>query len=175
VAAQLLWINLVTSGLQDISLALEPGEKGISKRPPRNPKEGIMSRLMLERTLLVGLLISAGVLYNFLSSLNSGDSMEKARTIAITTVVFFQFFQAWNSRSLQESIFRMNPFGNPYLFFAVAAAFIAHLMVLYIPGLQWIFRTVPLNGGEWLRIAAVTATVVIAVELHKWLKRRRSV
>lgn len=60
VAAQLLWINLVTNGLQDVALAFEPGEKDIIKRKPRNPKEGIMSRLMIERSIVVGIVIAAG-------------------------------------------------------------------------------------------------------------------
>ena len=58
VAAQLLWINLVTNGLQDVALAFEPGEKDIIRRKPRTPKEGIMSRLMFQRTVIVGVLIS---------------------------------------------------------------------------------------------------------------------
>jgi len=70
--AQLLWINLVSNGLQDVALAFEPGEKGVIQRPPRNPQEGIMSRVLLERTIIVGLLISAGVIYEFIHSLNQG-------------------------------------------------------------------------------------------------------
>lgn len=105
VPVQLLWINLVTNGLQDVALAFEPGEKGIIDRPPRDPEEGIMNRLLIERTILVGLLISAGVVYNFMTALNEGVSLEKARTVAVTTMVFFQFFQAWNSRSELQSIF----------------------------------------------------------------------
>ena len=61
VAAQLLWINLVTNGLQDVALAFEPGEKDVIRRKPRNPKEGIMSRLMFQRGVIVGVIISAGI------------------------------------------------------------------------------------------------------------------
>ncbi len=94
VSAQLLWINLVTNGLQDVALAFEPGEKDVLKRKPRSLKEGIMSRLMYERSVLVGLIISAGVIFNFVSALEEGVSLERARTIAVTTMVLFQFFQA---------------------------------------------------------------------------------
>ncbi len=172
VPAQLLWINLVTNGLQDVALAFEPGERGIIGRPPRDPKEGIMSRLLIERTILVGLWISAGVVYNFITALHAGDSIEKARTVAVTTMVFFQFFQAWNSRSELQSIFRINLLSNPFLFFSMVAAFFAQLSVIYVPALQWVFRTEPIAPYEWLQILIVTSSIVIVVEMDKWLRRK---
>jgi magnesium-transporting ATPase (P-type) len=171
--AQLLWINLVTNGLQDVALAFEPGEKDVLKRPPRPPKEGIMSRLLIERTIYVALIISAGIVYEFVYSLNQGVSLEKARTIAVTTMVFFQFFQAFNSRSEVQSLFRMNPFGNPFLFFGTMAAFLAHLAAIYVPAMQWVFRMEPILPLEWLRIGLISLTVVLAVEIDKWLRRRQ--
>lgn len=174
VPAQLLWINLVTNGLQDVALAFEPGEKGIIDRPPRNPKEGIMSRLLIERTILVGVLISAGVVYNFITVLNAGDSIEKARTMAVTTMVFFQFFQAWNSRSELQSIFRINLMSNPFLFYSMIAAFLAQLAVIYVPALQWVFRTEPIATGDWLQILMVSASVIVVVEADKFLRRRKA-
>ena len=174
VPAQLLWINLVTNGLQDVALAFEPGEKDVTKRPPRSPKEGIMNRLLIERTIIVGLLISAGVVYNFILSLQAGDSIEKARTVAVTTMVFFQFFQAWNARSELQSVFRMNPMGNPFLFYSMLAAFFAQIALIYTPALQWVFRTEPLDLNDWLNIGLVSSTVILAVEIDKMIRRRKS-
>lgn len=174
VAAQLLWINLVTNGLQDVALAFEPAEKDIIKRKPRDPKEGIMSRLMVERSILVGIIIAAGVIYNFYSALSENISLEHARTIAMTTMVLFQFFQAWNSRSEMQSIFRMNPLSNPFLFYSMIAAFLAQIAVIYVPALQWVFRTEALTAVEWVKIAAVAITVIAAVEIDKALRRRSS-
>jgi Ca2+-transporting ATPase len=173
VPAQLLWINLVTNGLQDVALAFEPGEKDILDRPPRNPGEGIMSRLLVERTLLVGGLIAAGVVYNFIAALNAGDSLAKARTVAVTTMVFFQFFQAWNSRSELRSIFSVKPMSNPFLFFSMLAAFLAQLAVIYVPALQWLFRTEPISVDEWLRILLVASSVIAAVEVDKFFRRKK--
>jgi magnesium-transporting ATPase (P-type) len=169
--AQLLWINLVTNGLQDVALAFEPGEKDVLDRPPRHPQEGIMSRLLIERTILVALIISVGVVYEFVHALNQGDSLEKARTIAVTTMVFFQFFQAYNSRSELHSLFRMNPLGNLFLFFGTIAAFLAHVAAIYVPTMQWIFRMEPIGPMEWLRIGLVSFTVVIAIEIDKLVRR----
>lgn len=169
--AQLLWINIVTNGLQDVALAFEPGEKDVLKRPPRDPQSGIFNRLLVERTIIVGLLISAGVVYEFIHSLNEGMSLEKSRTIAVTVMVFFQFFQAFNSRSEMQSLFRMNPLGNPFLFFGTLAAFGAHLAALYVPALQWVFRMEPITPVEWLRILLISVTVVVVVEIDKLVRR----
>ncbi len=169
--AQLLWVNLVTNALTDISLACEPAEPGVVNRPPRFSQEGLISWIMAERAILVGLLIGGGVLYKFLYSLDQGLSLEKSRTIAFTTMVFFQLFQAWNSRSETRSLFRLNPFSNPYLFLSMVAATLAQLAVIYLPGLAWLFRTEPINPEEWLLIAAMTVSVVILVEIHKFLRR----
>jgi len=172
VAAQLLWINLVTNGLQDVALAFEPAEKDILRRKPRNPKEGIMSRLMIERSLVVGILISLGVIFNFFFALRDEVSLERARTVAMTTMVFFQFFQAWNSRSELQSVFRINPLSNPFLFYSMVASFLAQVAVIYVPAFQWVFRTEALSGGEWLQIVLVALTIVVAVEIDKAIRRR---
>jgi Ca2+-transporting ATPase len=174
VPAQLLWINLVTNGLQDVALAFEPGEKGIIERPPRPPREGIMNRLLIERTILVGVLISAGVVLNFMIALENGASLEKARTVAVTTMVFFQFFQAWNCRSELQSVFRIKPLSNPFLFYSMIAAFLAQLSVIYVPALQWVFRTEPISVNEWIQIILVASTVIFAVEIDKWLRRKKA-
>lgn len=173
VAAQLLWINLVTNGLQDVALAFEPGDPDILKRKPKGHKGGIMSRLMLERSILVGIIIAAGVIYSFKSALDEGSSVEHARTLAMTTMVLFQFFQAWNSRSELQSIFRLNPLSNPFLFYSMIAAFLAQIAVVYVPALQWVFRTDAIAGMEWAKIALIASSVIVAVEIDKLLRRRR--
>lgn len=173
IPAQILWLNLVTNGLQDVALAFEPAEKGILKRPPRNPKEGILSSLMVQRTLIMGVILAAGTIFIFLFHLNNGVPVERARTIALTTMVFFQFYQAFNCRSESQSVFRMNPLGNPLLFISLIAAFLAQLSVLYVPAFQWIFRTEPLGINEWVKIGLVSCSIVIVVEIDKMIRNRR--
>lgn len=173
VPAQLLWINLVTNGLQDVALAFEPGEKRIIERPPRPPQEGVMTKLLIQRTALVAAIISLGVIFNYAQALKAGDTIEQARTVAVTTMVFFQFFQAWNSRSELMSVFKISLLSNPFLFFGMIAAFFAHLAVLYVPAFQWIFRTVPLAIPEWIEIISISTTVIIAVEIDKWIRRKK--
>ena len=171
--SQLLWINLVTNGMQDVALAFEPGDADVLERPPRPPQEGILSSLLVQRTIIVGLLIAAGVMYEFKAVLDAGMSLDKARTVAMTTMVFFQFFQTWNSRSETRSIFRIDLLSNRLLFFAMIAAFFAQFAVVEVPALQWIFRTEPFTASEWVRVALITSTVLIVVEVDKLIRKRR--
>jgi Ca2+-transporting ATPase len=89
-------------------------------------------------------------------------------------MVLFQFFQAWNSRSELQSVFTISPSRNPFLFYSMVAAFLAQIAVVYVPALQWVFRTEPLTGAEWIQIGLVALTVVLAVELDKLIRRKRS-
>jgi Ca2+-transporting ATPase len=174
IPAQILWLNLVTNGLQDVALAFEPGEKGVINRLPRDPGEGILSRLIIQRTILMGIVLAVGTLYIFISALQSGVPLERARTAALTTMVFFQFYQALNCRSETQSMFKMNLVSNPFLFFSMIAAFFAQMAVIYVPALQWVFRTVPLSVNEWIQIAIVSTTIIIVVEIDKAIRRRSS-
>ena len=80
-----------------------------------------------------------------------------------------------NCRSETQSIFRMSLLSNPFLFFSIIAAFFAQMAVLYVPAFQWIFRTVPLAINEWAEILLVTVTIVIVVEIDKFIRRKRQV
>jgi Ca2+-transporting ATPase len=89
-------------------------------------------------------------------------------------MVFFQFYQALNCRSETQSIFTMNPLSNPFLFVSMIGAFFAHLAVLYVPALQFIFRTMPLDFDQWILVGAASVTIVIGVEVDKSIRRRKS-
>jgi Ca2+-transporting ATPase len=172
--AQILWLNLVTNGFQDVALAFEPGEKGVLRRKPRPAKERILSALMIQRTLLMGSILGFGTFIVYYLELANGVSVESARSVALTTMVFFQFYQAMNCRSETLSIFAMNPLSNPFLFVSMIGAFFAHLAVLYVPGLQYVFRTVPLDFDQWVVVVLSSVTVVLGVELDKLYRRRKS-
>jgi Ca2+-transporting ATPase len=174
VAAQILWVNLVTNGLQDVALAVEPGEPGLLERRPRPRREGILSRRLLERLGSVGVVLAAGTLGVFWWTLEtSGGNLEMARTVAMTQMVVFQFFHVFNCRSLDRSIFRIDPFSNRFLFVSLLAALLAQLAVLYWGPFQTVFRTVPLDVEQWALIVTVGWTVILGGELDKWWNRRR--
>ena len=171
--AQILWLNLVTNGFQDVALAFEPGEKGVLNRKPRPPNERILSALMIQRTLLMGSILGFGTFVVYYLELVSNVPIESARSVALTTMVFFQFYQALNCRSETLSIFVMNPLSNPFLFVSMIGALFAHLAVLYVPALQYVFRTVPLDFDQWAIVIVSSVTVVIGVEIDKLIRRRR--
>ena len=167
----ILWVNFVTSGIQDMALAFEPGERGLLERPPRSPREGFMTGLMWRRMAVAGVVIAAGTLFAFRSALDAGAGLDEARTVALTTLVFFQLFQLVNARSLTRSAFAVAPFSNPFLLASMGAALLLQLAVLYVPALEWVLGTVPL-GPAALGRAALTATVVFAaVEIDKHFSR----
>ncbi|MEX2527218.1 MAG: HAD-IC family P-type ATPase [Gemmatimonadota bacterium] len=173
VAAQILWINLVTNGLQDVALAVEPGEPGLLDRKPRPRREGILPWRLMERLGGVGLVLAAGTLATFWWTLNGMSNVDEARTVAMTQMVVFQFFHVFNCRSLDRSIFRINPFSNRFLFVSLAGALAAQLAVLYWAPLQTVFRTVPLGWEQWSVIVAVGSTVILGGELDKLWNRGR--
>jgi len=169
--AQILWLNLVTNGLQDVSLAFEPPEEGIIDQPPRKKEEPIISPLMMERLVIVGLIIMGGTFFTYIWQLAGGAPLEEARTVALTTIVMFQLFHVFNSRSELISIFRMAPLSNPFLFYSVLASILVHLLVVYWSPLQFVFRTVPLTPLQWLVIIPAASTIIIGIELEKAFRR----
>jgi magnesium-transporting ATPase (P-type) len=172
-AAQVLWINLVTKGLQDVSLAFEPGEPGLLKEPPRDPKEGVISRPILHRMVWLGLFMAAGTMAVFWWVLRQGVPLELARSVAMTQMVMFQFFHVFNCRSMHRSIFGIDPLGNPYVLGSVSLALLAHLSILHLPWFQTVFGTVPIPPGTWAIIVAVSLTILLVAEIDKALLRRR--
>jgi calcium-translocating P-type ATPase len=167
VAAQLLWLNLVTNGLQDVALAFEPGEPDVLDHPPRPRDEGVMSSLLWERTALTGLVMAAGTLYLFRSELDAGATLQRAQTVALSTMVLFQMFHLGNSRSEHLSAFRKSPFSNPFLLVATSLAILVHVGALYFGPTQLILRVEPVDLGTWGHIVLVASSILVAIELHK--------
>jgi Ca2+-transporting ATPase len=170
---QILWLNLVTNGLQDVALAFEPGEPGVLQRPPRRKAEGIVSRLLWERTLVTGLVMAAGTLLLFGWELRASDDVGRARTVALTTMVLFQVFHVGNCRSERRSVLALSPWSNPFLFLATAAALLVHVAALHLPPTRLLLRLEPLDLDAWVRMVAVAATILAVIEAHKLLRGGR--
>jgi Ca2+-transporting ATPase len=170
--AQILWLNLVTNGLEDVSLALEPGEEELFRKPPRDPKEGILTRALIERGLAIGLVMAAGTLGMFIWERNSGATLDYARVTALTTLVMFQIFHVFNCRSEDQSIFSKNPFSNRFLLIGTVLSLAIHFGAMYFPPTQFLLRVEPLTLQTWGRLIMVALSAFIVVEIDKLLRRR---
>jgi len=168
---QILWMNLVTDSAPVIGLGFEPGEREFLLRPPRHPKSEMLSRVLELRILLVSGLMAASTVVLFALELAQGADLDTARTMAFTALVLFQIFNALNARSENQSVLA-RPFGNRILTAGLAAGVLLQLLVIYLPPIQPIMRTAPLDAAQWGLVIAVSASVLILVELEKLIRAR---
>jgi Ca2+-transporting ATPase len=147
---QILWVNLVTDGLPAIALGFDPPEKDDMKRPPREPDESIFSNGLAVVILFRGVLIGLTTLAVYATMLHYTGDVTAARTGAFVTLVLTQLIHVFECKSETKSIFQIPLLNNSYLVFAVLCSLAMILGVVYIPALQQIFRTVPLDLNGWL-------------------------
>jgi magnesium-transporting ATPase (P-type) len=172
-AVQLLWLNLVTNGIQDVALAFEPGEGGELKRPPRPPREAIFNRLMIERVLLSALLVGGAAFATYHWLLKWGWDVEEARSAVLLLMVLFENVQAFNSRSESRSVFTHNPLHNRLLLFGTLIAQAIHIVAMYTPGLNTVLGIAPVSLDLWLTLLGVALLLLVAMEAHKFSVRAR--
>jgi Ca2+-transporting ATPase len=166
-AAQILWINVVAEEFPAIGLALEPAHADTMRKKPRDPKESMPSKSLMIYTLGIAAAIVAGTLGLYLVSWKMGQGLEYARTMAFVGLGFFTVCNAYSCRSLDESILKMNPFGNRALLLGITGSIVSILAVVYIPFMQSIFQTRPLTSDSWVMVLAVGMVVVIVAEAMK--------
>ena len=169
---QILWINLVTSGIQDIALALEPAEGDELRRAPRRSDEGVLSRTLWIRTVVTGVWMGIWVLLTFTWALGQGYEVEHARTLAMTVFVLFNFFQIGSARAEYRSALTLNPLRNkPLVLTAIGAIAMLWAVSVWPPAAN-LFGLVPLNLWEWAGAGALAFSVFVIVELEKLVRAR---
>jgi len=167
VPVQLLWLNLVTNGIQDVALAFEPKEGDVLNRPPRSPDEPIFNRIMIERTLIVALVIGVIGFGTFVWLLDQGLPEAAARNHLLLLVVLFQLVNIGNARSETTSLFQLSPLQSPILLTGTITAFLIHLGAMYFPPAQAVLGTAPVALEQWLVLGGIALTIAVAIELHK--------
>ncbi|WP_417348371.1 cation-translocating P-type ATPase [Ferrimonas sp.] len=173
-AVQLLWLNLVTNGIQDVALAFEPAEGNELIRPPRDPQETIFNRLMLERVILSALTIGPMAFLLFQWQLALGASVDEARNLTLLMMVLFENVQVFNSRSETLSLFRHPILGNPLLVFGTLAAQLVHLWAMHTPWLAGILQAAPVTLDQWTSLLLAALLLLVVMEMHKgWLLWRQ--
>jgi P-type Ca2+ transporter type 2C len=161
---QILWINLITDGVPALSLGFEPAERDIMKKKPRNPKESILHSSLLF-ILFTGFLMFIVTLCIFVwelySGLSSGLPMsvveQKARTMAFTTVIFFQMLFVLNCRFEKKSVFSESVFSNKRLIASILFSLALQVLVVYLPMAQAALGTVSLDAIDWLKVLAFSS------------------
>jgi magnesium-transporting ATPase (P-type) len=127
---QLLWLNLVTDGIQSVALAFEPGEGDSLRHQPRPPNESIFNRLMLERLLVTVVVVGGGGFLVYHLSLQAGWKTEDARNLLLLVMVLFENFHIGNCRSETKSAFALSPLRSPILFYGTIIAFLVHVLAM---------------------------------------------
>ncbi len=170
-AAQIIWLNFVTDGFLDVSLAMEPKEHHLLDGKFEKPKKYFVDKLMAKRMVLMSLVMAVGTLFLFKNYYEA--DLAKAWTISLTVLAAFQWFNAWNCRSDSKSIFKMNPFSNKYLVWATVTVISLQLLAIYTPIMNTYLKTVPLNLSDWMILIPVAILIVPAEEIRKFFYRRK--
>ena len=170
-AVQLLWLNLVTNGIQDIALAFEPAEGNELKNPPRSPKEGVFNRVMIERVLLSALVIGVVAFLVFKYLYAQGHGLDAARNGTLLLMVLFENIHVFNSRSETRSVFTHNPLRNHFLLFGTLAAQLIHIGAMYTPWISDVLNIQPVSLDYWLDMLLISISVLIVMEGHKLVRR----
>ncbi|HPS21833.1 MAG TPA: HAD-IC family P-type ATPase [Methanoregulaceae archaeon] len=173
-AVQLLWLNLVTNGIQGVALAFEAGEKGTMQRRPRSPTEGVFNHLMVKECLLSGFMIGIVAFFAFGLLLDHGVELYMARNLILLLMVLFENFHVFNCRSEYLSAFRVPVRNNYFLVFGVIVMQGLHIVSLNIPVMQDLLGLAPVTLGQWLICLTGASGVLIVMEVFKRMNHRTS-
>jgi Ca2+-transporting ATPase len=169
-ATQILWLNLVTDGIGDKTLATERMHGDVLKEKPVNKNENILNKeifpfLIINAVVMTTLTLSA---FNYFLS----DSLEKARSAAFLTMAFCQLFNIFNMRSLKHSIFTIGMFSNRYINIGLIVAVIIQVMIIEVPFFEELFQFKAVSFWEFMVLAAISSVVLIFGEIYKFIKYR---
>ena len=168
---QLLWVNMTTAILLGLMLVFEPKESGLMNRPPRKPKQPLLTYPLFMRTGLVSLIIVAGAYWLFQYEMSRiGGTVVEARTAVVNTIVMVEAAYLFCCRSLNHSIFSIGLLTNRLAIAGTAAMIAAQIAFTYAPFMNKLFSTMPLGLSSWARIASVALFALIAVEVEKWIR-----
>jgi calcium-translocating P-type ATPase, PMCA-type len=164
-AVQLLWVNLVTDSLPAIALGLEPPEKDIMNRPPRDSRKSIFADGLMGKIVVEGFMIGMFTILAFFIG-NRYYGIEVARTMAFISLGMLELIHSFNVKS-EESIFKVGLFENKYLVGAFLLGTVLQLGIVFVPTLAEIFKLTQLNTTQWLITIAISIAPIIIVELQK--------
>jgi Ca2+-transporting ATPase len=174
-AIQLLWLNLITDGAPALALGVEKGDPDIMERPPRPPSEPIINRLMQFGILVQTVAITAITLLAYRLGLNMHPGQpEIAETMAFVALSFSELLRAFTARSELVPILKIGIFSNRAMNWAVISSLLLLFAVVYVPFLQPVFDTAPLDWNQWQYLIPLLFIPALAAEITKWFLSRRA-
>ena len=165
----ILWVNLVTDSMPALALSVDPAEKDIMKRKPRNPKQGFMTQGVVWRILYQGVMIGLLSLVAFLVGKNHGG-IPLGQTMALSVLAFSQLFHVKNLHSSRKSAFSFNPLWNKPLIFAILGSVAMMALVLFVPPIRVAFGLVAMDSIHWWIVLGLSLAPIFIVEIFKLLK-----
>ena len=168
-AAQLIWINLVTDGVLDVGLAFEPKEKGLMKRPFQKPKKYILDAWMIQRMLFMSITMAAAALAVFIYYYQKDLAL--AMTMTVTTLVIGEWFKVWACRAEYRSVFQTSLTGNKYILYGTMLVATLHIAAIYTPFMQNFLSLEPLQLYHWLITIVAGSAVLWVDEVRKYVRR----
>jgi Ca2+-transporting ATPase len=173
-AIQLLWLNLITDGAPALALGVEKGDPDIMEKPPRPSSEPIINKQMQVGIIVQTLAITTVTLLAYwIGLVTRPEAQEYAATMAFVTLSFSELLRAFTARSENYPILKLGVFGNRTMNWAVISSLVLLLAVVYIPFLNNIFDTVPLELAQWRYVLPFLFIPAIAAEITKWFISRR--
>ncbi|XP_031199462.1 calcium-transporting ATPase type 2C member 1 isoform X1 [Mastomys coucha] len=172
-AMQILWINIIMDGPPAQSLGVEPVDKDVIRKPPRNWKDSILTKNLILKILVSSIIIVCGTLFVFWRELRDNVITPRDTTMTFTCFVFFDMFNALSSRSQTKSVFEIGLCSNKMFCYAVLGSIMGQLLVIYFPPLQKVFQTESLSILDLLFLLGLTSSVCIVSEIIKKVERSR--
>lgn len=169
---QILWINMISAVTLGLMLAFEPKENDIMQRPPRVPNQSIVTRSLMLRILLVGLVLLAGAYTLFQFALARGASYEVATTIAVNAFMAMKIGYRFNCRSVQHSVLTVGLLSNTWIWVGISAAVALQAAFTYLPVMNTIFGSAPLPADAWWPVLATGVAMYVLTSALKWAENR---
>lgn len=172
VAIQLLWLNLVTDGLQDFALSFEKAERDIMKDPPRSPKETMFNKELFSEVLTSGLSIGIIVFIVWVYLLKIGMIPEVARGYIMVLMVFMQNMHVLNCRSEKKSVFKVPLKTNPLVIFSILSAIILQIIVSEVDFLSEVLQTHSVPVVHMIILFIISTSIILIMEVYKKVEKK---
>ncbi len=171
-AAQILWVNLVSDGLPNLALTIDPKSPGIMSKKPRSPKELLVAPWM-KILILIGSLTGGIFAFSaFYYAYKVSGSLELARSVAFAIVGVDSLTYVFSIKALKDPFWKTNIFNNIWLLAAVAGGLLLALAPFIIVPLRNMLKVVPI-GNYWAVVALASVLMFVVIELSKWLFRHK--